>query len=187
MEKKFVTLGYVFRVVAAFCDKNALKFSEGSGHPAKLSFAQLLMISIFWQLCHIKDFKTFYCGPTRALLEEYFHNLPHYSNVLKRLPKLGEILLQVLRSGKSRGKFIIDSTAFRLCLRVRRLRYKSIREAMGKAVGSTKIIYGFKANLLTNWKGDRIENIAFSKGSIHDGHSPWRACRLLTQLFGAEC
>ena len=110
-----------------------------------------------------------------VLPKKFSPNLPHYLNVLKRLSKLGEILLQVLRNGKSRGKFIIDSTAFRLCLRVRRFRYKSIREAMGRAISSTKTTFGFKANFLTNLKGSRIENIAFSKGSVHDGHSPWRA------------
>jgi hypothetical protein len=56
----------------------------------------------------------------------------------------------------------------RLCLEIRSNRFKTMLEAMGKAVSSTKTVYGFKVHIVTNEEGTKAVNLAFSKGSEHD-------------------
>jgi hypothetical protein len=58
------------------------------GRPPSLSIAYFLTLLIFWQRSGVKDFKTFYHGPMRVLLEGFFPKLPHYTAIMKRLPKI---------------------------------------------------------------------------------------------------
>jgi hypothetical protein len=76
------TLVEIFKGVCGFCEKNSLEFPPTSGRPSILSFAQLLTLKIFWELSRVKDFKTFYHGPLRKILAEFFPKLPEYSGRL---------------------------------------------------------------------------------------------------------
>jgi hypothetical protein len=82
------TLGRIFSAVYDSCEKNRLEFSSKTGRHPILSFANILTMSIFWQVSRIKDFKSFYHGPMRPILEEFFPKLPEYSSVMKRLSKI---------------------------------------------------------------------------------------------------
>jgi hypothetical protein len=57
---------------------------------------------------------------------------------MKRLPKIWNVLANAFKNKKHHGKFIIDSTTMKLCLQVRFKRFKTMQEAMGLAVSSTK-------------------------------------------------
>jgi hypothetical protein len=74
----------------------------------------------------------------RVLLEGFFPKLPHYTAIMKRLPKIWFILEDALCWKPVQGNFIIDSTPIKLCLQVRANVFKTMREAVGKAVSSTK-------------------------------------------------
>ncbi|MDR0428421.1 MAG: hypothetical protein LBG86_00070, partial [Puniceicoccales bacterium] len=52
----------------------------------------------------------------------------------------------------------MDSTPMRLCLPIRVKRFKTMREAMGKAVSSTKITLGFKVHIVTDERGKKVIN-----------------------------
>jgi hypothetical protein len=66
------TLVEIFKGVCEFCEKNSLEFPPTNGRPPILSFAQLLTLKISWELSRVKDFKTFYHGPMRKILEDFF-------------------------------------------------------------------------------------------------------------------
>ncbi|MDR1437527.1 MAG: hypothetical protein LBI69_00535, partial [Puniceicoccales bacterium] len=66
------------------------------GRPPSLSIAYFLTLLIFWQRSGVKDFKTFYHGPMRVLLEGFFPKLPHYTAIMKHLPKIWFILEDAL-------------------------------------------------------------------------------------------
>ncbi|MDR1437979.1 MAG: transposase [Puniceicoccales bacterium] len=68
----------------------------------------------------------------------------------------------------AQGNFIIDSTPIKLCLQVRANVFRIMREAMGKAVSSTKIVFGFKVHIVTDATGKKAINFCYSNGSAHD-------------------
>jgi hypothetical protein len=162
------TLREISNSVDEFCEENSLKFSTKTGRPPILSFSQLLTLFIFWQISQVKTFFAFYHGPLRKTLEEFFPKLPEYSGILKRLPLMFEILERFYRAQNNHGNFIVDSTPMKLCLEVRKNRFKTMREACGKAVCATKIVYGFKVHILCDGTGKKAVNFCFSKGSASD-------------------
>jgi hypothetical protein len=145
-----------------------LRFPARTGRPPILSFPQILALLIFWQNTRVRTFSAFYKGPLRKALGEFFPKLPEYSGVLKRLPLVFEILDHFFRGRKNHGTFIIDSTPMKLCLEARVGRFKTMREAMGKAVSATKVVYGFKVHILCDSTGKEAVNFCFSKGSASD-------------------
>jgi hypothetical protein len=165
--KPQATLVEIFKGVYGFCEKNSLEFPPTNGRPPILSFAQLLTLKISWELSRVKDFKTFYHGPMRKILEDFFPKLPEYSGIMKRLPKIWDILANAFKNKKHHGKFIIDSTPMKLCLQVRFKRFKTMQEAMGLAVSSTKRVCGFKVHVVTDMRGKKVVNFCFSNGASH--------------------
>lgn len=162
------TLEQIFKAVQTFCEENSLNFPAKTGRPPILSFPQLLTLFIFWQISQVRTFFVFYHGPLRRTLEEFFPELPEYSGILKRLPILFEVLVRFFRMRKSHGTFIVDSTPMKLCLEVRVKRFKAMKEAFGKAVCATKVVYGFKVHIVCDIAGKEVVNFCFSKGSVSD-------------------
>jgi hypothetical protein len=151
-----------------FCEENSLKFPAKTGRPPILSFPQVLALLIFWQTTRVRTFSAFYHGPLRGIVKDFFPKLPEYSGVLKRLPQVFEILSRFFGEQKSHGTFTVDSTPMKLCLEARAGRFKTMREAMGKAVSATKVVYGFKVHILCDGAGRKAINFYFSKGSASD-------------------
>ncbi|MDR2677204.1 MAG: hypothetical protein LBB26_01400 [Puniceicoccales bacterium] len=87
-----------------------------------------------------------------------------------RRAKFLGILENAFKGKKHHGKFTIDSIPVRLCLRVRLKRFKTMREAMGIAVSSTKKVCGFKVHVMMDIKGKKVVNFCFPKWSSHDAN-----------------
>jgi hypothetical protein len=85
----------------------------------------------------------------------FFPKLPEYSGIMKRLPKIWDILANAFKNKKHHGKFIIDSIQMKLCLQVRFKRFKTMQEAMGLAISSTKRVCGFKVHVVTDMRGKK--------------------------------
>jgi hypothetical protein len=64
-------------------------------------------------------------------------------------------LRNIFSGNHADGKFIIDSAPMRLCLPIRIKRFKTMREAMRKAVSSTKTTFGFKVHIATDERGKK--------------------------------
>lgn len=132
-----------------------------------MSFAVVLTIFIRFLLSRRKDFKAFYCGLDGKLLKEIFPEMTCYSSFLKRLPLVGEILMEFLQTQTGMGFYILDSTSFKLCEDVRFYKCRLFPKHAGWAHSSTRCIFGFKLHLAIDGDG-KIVAFRFTNGSTHD-------------------
>jgi hypothetical protein len=154
-------------VIASFCKKNELKFSEGRGRKPKMSFEEVLTVFVAFLLSRRKDFKSFYHGLSGFVLREFFPKLVCYSSLLRRLQKIFPILNSFINSNAGNGFFIVDSTSFKLCESIRFKQMRLFRNFAGWAYSSTRCIYGFKLHIAIDEKG-KIVAFRFTNGSRHD-------------------
>jgi hypothetical protein len=74
----------------------------------------------------MKDFKAFYHGPIRPLLEDFSPTLPHYTSIIKYFLKIWIEFKKTLCFKVSHGDFIAGSTPMKLCLHVHIKRIKAM-------------------------------------------------------------
>jgi hypothetical protein len=75
---------------------------------------------------------------------------------MKRFPKFLNISENAFKDRRHHGKFIIDLTPMKLCLQARFKRFKTMREAVGLAIGG--------GGYVSNEKAERAKKHEKTKG-----------------------
>jgi hypothetical protein len=142
---------------------------KARGRPAKLSPADIAVITLIQKHYQIKTLRSLY----NLLLNQFSFTLPAYQNFVIAMNKaslfLLQLLLLVIQAGKpyrSQTKFI-DSTPVPVCKVYRSKKHKTMKILASKKKSTTGWFYGLKLHLICD-ENYYLDSIKFTTGKVDD-------------------
>ena len=137
--------------------------------PCSLCLSEIMTIVVLFHLSHYRTFKDFYHHCLLSHYKSAFSKLVSYTRFLELMP-YAAIPLYVLISkltGKTTGKYYVDSSKLHVCDNLRIHSHKVFKGLARRGKTSTCWFFGFKLHLIINNKGE-IMSFTITPGNTDD-------------------
>ncbi len=137
--------------------------------PMQMYHSEIMTILVCFHLSHYRTFKDFYLNCVSDHYRQAFPKLVSYNRFveLKKLVMLPLMLLLLNCTGKSTGKYFIDSSKLEVCHNLRIRGHKVFKEWAKRGKSSTGWFFGFKIHLIVNHQGE-LMSFCFTTGDKDD-------------------
>jgi len=134
-----------------------------------LSISEIMTIMVMFHLSHYRTFKDFYKDCLSVNFKSAFPKLVSYNRFVELMPyaAMPLLVLSFSLTGKTTGKYYIDSTKLHVCDNLRIHSHKVFKDLARRGKTSTGWFFGFKLHLIINDKGE-LMTFRITSGNADD-------------------
>lgn len=172
-----VSLEEIFCLIDDFCKQfEETQKSKLLPNPSRkrvrlcsLSISEIMTIMVLFHLSHYRTFKDFYKDCLSVNFKSAFPKLVSYNRFVELMPyaAIPLLVLSFSLTGKTTGKYYIDSTKLHVCDNLRIYSHKVFKDLAKRGKTSTGWFFGFKLHLIINDKGE-LMTFRITSGNVDD-------------------
>ena len=163
---------------------NFLESSKMAGRKPKLTWSEILTITVYYQYSGFKNFKTYYNCYVKIHLKSAFNDLPSYNRFVELMQNAALplfLFFKLKASSDCTGISIIDSYPLIVCHIKRASSHKVFKKAK-KGKTSVGWFFGFKLHIVINNFGEIID-VLLTPGNVADNNKK-TVNELTKNIFG---